>query len=210
VRAGLVIALTFAALAAPVQVLVGDWAGRTVADEQPIKLAAIEGLQRTQRGAPFDVGPFEVPRLLSLLAQHDPNARVIGLDSVPPADRPPVGIVKTSFRVMVGLGTLLALLGVAYVAYWWRRRRLPSSPWFWRAVIAAGPAALVALLAGWTTTEVGRQPWVVYDVLRTRDAVTDAGGLPVAFFAMLAVYLGLAGLVAWLLRRLAREREAAA
>jgi cytochrome d ubiquinol oxidase subunit I len=121
-----------------------------------------------------------------------------------------VGIVKTSFRVMVGLGTLLALLGVAYVAYWWRRRRLPSSPWFWRAVIAAGPAALVALLAGWTTTEVGRQPWVVYDVLRTRDAVTDAGGLPVAFFAMLAVYLGLAGLVAWLLRRLAREREAAA
>jgi cytochrome d ubiquinol oxidase subunit I len=92
----------------------------------------------------------------------------------------------------------------------WRRGRLASALSFQRTCMLAAPLGFVAVLAGWVTTEVGRQPWVVYDVLRTRDAVTDAGGLPVAFFAMLAVYLGLAGLVAWLLRRLAREREAAA
>ena len=97
-----------------------------------------------------------------------------------------------------------------YVLTWWRHRRLPRSVWFWRAVVAAGPAALVALLAGWTTTEVGRQPWVVYGVLRTRDAVTHASGLPAAFAAMCLVYLGLAGLVVWLLRRLAHERSSEA
>jgi cytochrome d ubiquinol oxidase subunit I len=216
-RAGLVIALTFAALAAPVQVLVGDWAGREIADLQPVKLAAIEGLGHTERGAPFHFGGFysdgrikagiAIPKLLSLLAQHNPDARVIGLDSVPPRDRPPVNVVHWSFQIMVGIGTLLALLGALYIATWARHRRLPRSRWFWWAVVAAGPGAIVALLAGWITTEVGRQPWLVYGVLRTRDAVTNSGGLPAAFALMAVVYLGLAGLVAWLLRRIGRERE---
>jgi cytochrome d ubiquinol oxidase subunit I len=208
-RAGLVIALSFAALAAPVQVLVGDWAGRAVADMQPVKLAAFEGLHRTQDGAPFSVGPISVPDALSLLAKHNPTARIQGLDSVPARDRPPTGIVKASFRTMVAIGTLLALLGVIYVATWARYRRLPRSKWFWRAVIASGPLSLIALLAGWVTTEVGRQPFVVYNVLRTSDAVTNASGLPVAFAGMALVYAGLIGLVVWLLRRLAREREPA-
>jgi cytochrome bd ubiquinol oxidase subunit I len=216
-RAALVIALSVAALASPVQVLIGDWAGREIADMQPVKLAALEGLSHTEKRAPFHLGGFysdgevkagiKVPMLLSVLAKHNPNATVQGLQSVPPDDRPPVNVVRTAFQGMVGLGTLLALLGVLYVATWWRKRRLPRSVWFWRAVVAAGPAALVALLCGWVVTEVGRQPYVVYGVLRTKEAVTDAGGLPVAFVAMLLVYLSLLAMVIWLLRRLARERE---
>jgi cytochrome bd ubiquinol oxidase subunit I len=161
-RIGLVVALSVAALAAPAQLLVGDWAARTVAQRQPVKLAAFEGLQETTKGAPFSLpGGIEIPKLLSLLAFHDPNATVTGLDSVPEDDRPPTGIVKVSFRLMVFIGSGLAALGAWFVWLWWRRRRLPRSVWFYRALVAAGPAALVALIAGWVTTEVGRQPWVV-------------------------------------------------
>lgn len=122
---------------------------------------------------------------------------------MPPRDRPPVNIVRISFQSMVAIGTALAALAAFYVAVWWKRRRLPRSPWFYRAVIAAGPLALVALIAGWVTTEVGRQPWVVYGFMRTRQAVTNAGGLPVAYIALAAVYLSLLIGVIWLLRRLA-------
>ena len=214
-RAGLVVALTFAALAAPVQVVVGDWAGRTVAARQPSKLAAFEGLGATTEGASFHIAGYysdgevkagiEIPRLLSVLAKHDPDATVKGLDAYPPEDRPPVNIVRIAFQTMVGIGTLLALLGLLYVVTWWRRRRLPHSVWFYRAVMAAGPLALVALIAGWTTTEVGRQPWVVYELMRTSDAVTAARGLWVAYAVLAVVYLLLAAAVAWLLRRLARR-----
>src|SRR3954447_24589124 len=214
-RTGLVVALSFAALAAPVQVIVGDWAGRRVAETQPVKLATFEGLVKTQNGAPFTIGGFydnsrqevrygiEVPKLLSLLAHHDPNARVTGLDSVPARDRPPVNVVRIAFQTMIAIGTGLVALGGVYLLTWWRRRRLPASRWFYRGVMAAGPLALVALVAGWTTTEVGRQPWVVYGYMRTDQAVTNAGGLAVALVVLLAVYALLGVLVAWLLRRLA-------
>ena len=216
-RTALVVALAFASLAAPIQVVVGDWAGREVANRQPVKLAAFEGLARTQDGAPFTVGGFydtgrgevrfgvRVPRLLSLLAYHDPDARVVGLDSVAPGDRPPVNVVRFAFQAMVGIGTLLALLGVVFVVTWWRRHRLPHSPWFFRAVMAAGPLSFVALIAGWITTEVGRQPWIVYRVMRTSQAVTDAGGLAVGYAFLVVVYIALGCAVAWLLRRLARR-----
>jgi cytochrome bd ubiquinol oxidase subunit I len=214
-RAGLVIPLTVAALAAPVQIVVGDWAARTVGERQPVKLAAFEGLGRTESGAPFHFGGIyedgevrhgiEVPRLLSLLAEHDPDGRVKGLDSVPPGDRPPVNVVRFSFQTMVAIGTGLALLGLGYLVTAVRRRRLPRSVWFYRAVVAAGPLAVVALIAGWITTEVGRQPWIVYEVMRTSQAVTDAGGVPVAFAFLGAVYLALLAAVVWLLRRLARR-----
>jgi cytochrome bd ubiquinol oxidase subunit I len=215
VRTALIVPLTVAALAAPAQVVVGDWAARTVAENQPTKLAGFEGLGHTTKGAPIHIGGLyqdgevrhgiELPKLLSILAFHDPNATVQGLDTVAPADRPPVNVVRIAFQTMVGIGSALALLGVAYLAWWWRHRRLPSSPWFHRAVVAAGPLSLVALIAGWTTTEVGRQPWVVYEVMRTRDAVTSAGGLPIAYAFLAAVYLSLVGAVVWLLRRLARR-----
>jgi cytochrome d ubiquinol oxidase subunit I len=202
---GLAVALSFAALVAPAQLFVGDWAARTVAERQPLKLAAFEGLDRTQRGAPFEIFPgVELPRGLSLLSFHDPNATVTGLDSVPEEDRPPTGIVKLSFRTMVGIGTALAALGAWFVWVWWRRGRLPRSAWFARAVVAAGPLAVVALIAGWVTTEVGRQPWVVYEVMRTEDAVTGASGIPVGFAALSIVYLALGAIALVMLRRLAR------
>jgi cytochrome d ubiquinol oxidase subunit I len=213
-RAGLVVALSFAALAAPVQIVVGDWAGRRVAETQPVKLAAMEGLQQTTKGAPFTVGGFydksagevkyglEVPRMLSILAYHDPNATVKGLASVPSRDRPPVNIVRYAFQTMVGIGTLLALLGVLFALTWWRKRRLPRTPWFYRAVMVAGPLSLVALICGWITTEVGRQPWIVYQTMRTADAVTSSDGLEVGFAVLVTVYVFLAGALYWLLRRL--------
>jgi cytochrome bd ubiquinol oxidase subunit I len=200
------VALSFAALAAPAQVLVGDWAARTVAERQPVKLAAFEGLHKTEKGAPLEIVPgVEAPKALALLAFHDPNATVKGLDTVPRDDQPPVGIVKTSFRVMVGLGTGFALLGAWFIWMWWRRGRLPGSVWFPRLLVAAGPLSVVALIAGWVTTEVGRQPWVVYGLMRTEDAVTGAGGIPVGYGTLVVVYAALAGAAAWMLRRLARS-----
>ena len=216
-RTALVVTLAFACLAAPVQVVVGDWAGRQVAESQPVKLAAFEGLMRTQEGAPFTIGGIydertgevrwgiEVPRLLSLLAHHDPNARVVGLDAVSPEDRPPVNVVRFAFQTMIGIGTGLALLGTVFLVTWLRRRRLPRSPWFYRAVMAAGPLSFVALISGWITTEVGRQPWVVYEVMRTEQAVTAANGLEVGYAVLVVLYASLIAAVYWLLRRLTRR-----
>jgi cytochrome d ubiquinol oxidase subunit I len=213
-RTALIIPLTVAALASPIQIVVGDWVARDVAQTQPVKLAALEGLQTTQKGAPehflgwYDGTQIEygirIPKLLSLLAFHDPNAKVEGLDVVPADDRPPVNVVRFSFQTMVAIGTGLALLGVIFVGAWLRLRRLPASLWFYRAVVVAGPASVVALIAGWITTEVGRQPWIVYRVMRTSEAVTGARGIPVGYATLAIVYAGLAVAVAWLLRRLGR------
>jgi cytochrome d ubiquinol oxidase subunit I len=215
VRAAMIIPLTFAALVTPAQLIVGDWAARTVTKDQPLKLAAFEGLPKTESGAPFHIGGIyedgqvkhgiAIPNLLSILADHDPNGKVQGLDVAPPADRPPINVTRLSFQTMVFIGTGLALITVAYVGTWWRRRRLPRSIWFYRALLAAGPLSLLALICGWITTEVGRQPWIVYEVMRTRQAVTDASGLPIVFFSLLAVYLFLLAAVIWLLRRLAHS-----
>ena len=213
-RTALAIPLTIAAVASPVQGLVGDWAAREVASAQPTKLAALEGVPKTTRGASEHLLGWyadgrvkyglRIPKLLSFLAYHDPNARVQGLDAVPPDRRPPVNVVRVAFQLMVGIGTLLALLGVVYLAVRVRRRRLPESRWFYRALTLAGPLSLVALIAGWVTTEVGRQPWVVYEVMLTRQAVTGASGIPVGYATLVAVYLLLAGAVVWVLRQLAR------
>jgi cytochrome d ubiquinol oxidase subunit I len=219
-RTALAIPLTVAALCSPVQVLVGDWNGREVARAQPTKLAAFEGLGQTKRGAPVHLlgwykdGRVEygipVPRLLSLLAYHDPSASVAGLDAVPADERPPVNVVRIAFQTMVGIGTMLAGLALAYLAVRWRRKRLPESPWFYRVLVVAGPLSVVALICGWVTTEVGRQPWVVYRVMRTSDAVTGAGGIAVGYVTLALVYLGLALAVAWILWRLARVPLSAA
>jgi cytochrome d ubiquinol oxidase subunit I len=212
-RTALAIPLTIAALAAPAQVLVGDWAGREVARAQPTKLAALEGLGQTTRGASLHIlGWYEngtvkfgipSPHGLSVLAFHSWNARVQGLDAVPASDRPPVNVERIAFQTMVGVGTLLAVLGFVFLAVRVRRKRLPESRWFYRAVVLAGPASLLALLGGWVTTEVGRQPWVVYKVMRTSQAVTGAGGLPIGYATLALVYLGVAIGVIWILRRLA-------
>ena len=219
-RTALVVPLTIAALASPVQVLIGDWAARDVADSQPTKLAALEGLGRTERGAPIHVlGWYHdgevrfgigIPKMLSVLAFHRPNARVEGLDAVPPAQRPPVNITRVAFQTMVGIGTLLALLGAIVLYVRVRRRALPEWRWFYFGLAAAGPLSVVALICGWIVTEVGRQPWVVYRVMPTSQAVTGAGGIPVGYATLWIVYLAVGAGVVWILRRLARAPLAVA
>jgi cytochrome bd ubiquinol oxidase subunit I len=216
VRVAMAVPLMVAAITAPAQVVVGDWAARSVAENQPMKLAAFEGLGHTRAGAPLHVGGWfdegrgevrygiAIPRALSLLAFHDPDATVQGLDRVPPEDRPPVNVVRMAFFTMVGIGTLMAVFGIALLVVWWRRRALPDGRWFLRLVAALGPLSAVALIAGWVTTEVGRQPWVVYEHMRTEEAVTGAGGIPLGYAALVAIYVGLAAATVWLLRRLAR------
>jgi cytochrome d ubiquinol oxidase subunit I len=214
-RIALAVPLTIAALAAPVQVVVGDWIARTVGEDQPTKLAGLEGLGPTTKGASLHVLGWyengdvkygiEIPKLLSLLAKHDPNATIQGLEAVPEEDRPPVNVVRVAVQTRVGIGTLLALLGVVHLVTWFRRRRLVESRWFLWGVVGAGPLSVVALVAGWVTTEVGRQPWVVYRVMRTSDAVTGAGGIPVGYATLVVVYLTLGGAVAWILHRLSQS-----
>ena len=213
-RKALRLALTVAAVASVAQIAVGDWAGREVAEYQPVKLAAFEGLGTTTSGAAIHLGGWyqdgevrygiPIPRMLSALAKHDPNATVTGLDAVPPTERPPVNVVRGAFQTMVGIGTLLVLLSLWYLVALWRRRGPPQTRWFDRAVLLAAPLSIVALIAGWVTTEVGRQPWVVYRYLLTEDAVTGADGIPVSYATMIVVYLALAAMTFLILRRLAR------
>jgi cytochrome d ubiquinol oxidase subunit I len=213
-RAALTIALSAAAIAAPLQLVIGDWAAREVANEQPVKLAAIEGLAETTEGAPEHllgwyngnevVYGIEIPRLLSLLADHTPDATIQGLNTVPLEDQPPVNVVRFAFQTMVGIGTFLALLGVLFLVRRVRSRRLPTSRWFYRAVVAAGPLSVIALIAGWVTTEVGRQPWVVYEMMRTSEAVTGAESVPIGYGTLAVVYIGLVVAAMWLVRRLGR------
>ncbi len=178
-----------------------------------MKLAAAEALFRTQPGAPLtligwpDVAlretrfAIEIPYGLSLLAFHDPHAVVQGLDAVPPPEWPNVPAVYVSFRVMVAVGTYLAL--VALWAAWlaWRRADLAHNRWLLRAIALATPMGFVALEAGWMVTELGRQPWVIYGVLKTRDAVTPMPGLVVPFVTFTLLYCFLGVIVVWLLYR---------
>lgn len=213
-RVALTIPLTIAALAAIAQGPVGDWAARDVTKTQPIKLAAIEGLYKTTRGASEHILGWythnqvkygiAIPHLLSVLATHSWNGKVTGLQTVPANQRPAINIVRFAFQTMVGIGTLLGLLALWMFAVWVRRKRLPESPWFYRAVVLAGPLSLAALIAGWVVTEVGRQPWVVYRVMPTAAAVTGAHGIPVGYGTLAASYIMVACGLAWVLRRLGR------
>jgi cytochrome d ubiquinol oxidase subunit I len=213
-RLALTIPLAAGSLAAIAEGPIGDWAARDVASTQPIKLAAMEGLYKTTRGASEHLlgwytgnhlkFAIPIPHLLSLLADHSWNGKVQGLGTVPPGDRPPVNVVHWAFDIMVGIGTLLALIAVVYLAVWVWRKRLPESMWFYRALVVAGPLAVVALIAGWVVTEVGRQPWVVYGVMRTDAAVTGAHGIPVGYGALAASYVVIGFGLGWVLRRLAR------
>jgi cytochrome d ubiquinol oxidase subunit I len=212
---GLLIPLTMGAVAAPVQVGVGDWIAKTVAENQPAKLAAMEGLYETRTGAPLSVGglfydhrmhfALEIPRGLSLLIHHNPNGVVLGLQEFPPDERPPVNVVHLAFDTMVGLGSALLLVALVLGLSWVRHRRIPGTPWFLRAVAVSGVAAIVALEAGWVTTEVGRQPWIVYRIMRTAEAVSPAPGLFLGFYAVVVIYLLLTALTVFVLRRLARS-----
>jgi cytochrome d ubiquinol oxidase subunit I len=215
-RFALAIALVLGAPAAILQPLSGDVAARNVTKFQPAKLAALEAHFETQRGAPLHIGGWpdvekretrwaiKIPRGLSLLAYHDPNAEVKGLDAFPRDEWPPVAIVHVAFQAMVALGTLMALVSLWALWRWWRGRSIDAvadDRHLLRALALVTPMGFLAIEAGWTVTEVGRQPWIVYGVLRTADAVTPMPGLVVPFLVFTLLYLLLGVIVVYLLRQ---------
>lgn len=213
-RKAITVALSLAAIIAPLQLGVGDLLGRTVAQHQPATLAAIEGVAHTETGAGLNVGGIplpghattvlnvKVPNLLSLLAYDRPNAPVRGLDTFPKADRTPLaGPTRLAFIGMVGIGTGLIILALWY---WLRRRRNgpgPEGRFTLLALAAAGPLAFVANELGWLVSEFGRQPWVVYGVFRTSNAITTASGLGATFAGFTVLYVGLSAVTLWGVRR---------
>jgi cytochrome d ubiquinol oxidase subunit I len=213
-RRALSAALVLGAPAALLQPISGDISARSVAERQPVKLAAMESHFETTAGAPLTIGGFpdletgetryaiKIPNGLSLLAFHDPDAVVKGLNEFPREDWPNVAIVHTAFQIMVALGTYLAL--VSLWAGWrlaLRRRDLTASKPLLRAIALGGPMGFIAIEAGWTVTEVGRQPWIIQGVMRTADAVTPMPGLVVPFLLFTLLYCFLGAIVAWLLYR---------
>lgn len=219
----LAIALIVGGVAAILLPLSGDLNARYLAREQPRKLAALEGQFKTETGAPLRIGglpdettqetryALEIPYGLSLLAFHDPHAEVKGLEEWPKADHPPVAVVHVAFQLMVGCGIAMALVSVAAVILAWRNRRrtgswsLPDQTWFLRTVVLAAPLGFIAMEAGWTVTEVGRQPFIISGVMRTAEAVTPVPYLTIPLFTFTLVYLFLAFIVVYLLQRQFRQ-----
>lgn len=210
-RRALAVALLIGAPAAILQPISGDLAARFVAHYQPVKLAAMEGQFKTERGAPLRLGGWpdeaagetryaiEIPYLLSILAFKDPQAEVKGLEAFPREHWPPVAIVHVAFQVMVALGSYLALVSATALWLMWRRRDLTRHRWLLRALVLAAPMGFICTEAGWIVTEVGRQPWIIYGLMRTADAVTPMPGLVVPFLVFTGLYCVLGVVVAWLL-----------
>ena len=205
------IALCVGGLAVLAQGVSGDALARMVARTQPVKLASLEGQFQTESGAPLRIGgipdekqrttryALEIPHGLSLLAFHDPNTTVKGLDDFPEENWPRVALVHTAFQVMVGLGS--ALTAVALLGAWlaWKRRPLTTHRRFLKLLVLCGPLGFMALEAGWMVTELGRQPWIIFGILRTRDAVTKVPHLQVPFLLVSTLYCALGIIVVWLL-----------
>lgn len=219
-RLGLLIPLTVACIATPIQFVVGDSAARAIAKDQPIKFAGMECVEKTSTDVTEYIlgrctsngvkGGIGIPGFDSFLVGWSTSTQVTGLDSVPADDRPPANtMLHWAFDSMVGICTLLIALGAWLAAGWWRNRDFPQSRWFLRATAVSGVAAVVALECGWIVTEVGRQPWIVRDVMRTSDAVTQASGIWVTFAAVLALYLALGATLIISLRAMSRRWRSA-
>jgi cytochrome d ubiquinol oxidase subunit I len=217
-RLGFAVPFAFASVAAMVQPLIGHVLGLRIAENQPAKLAAFELAIETESPSPLRLGgvlvdgevryAVDIPRLGSLIARNSFSEPVRGLETIAPADRPPVNITHLAFQSMVGIGTLLAVLAVTYWFARWRGRDLLGNRWGLRAVVLAGPLAVVALEAGWVATEVGRQPWVVYGYLRTAEAAGDNSQLWVLLAATTVVYGALTTGAVVVLRSMARRWRA--
>ena len=221
-RRGLMLGMAMAAVAIVLAGITGDNSARFIYQAQPAKFASMEGIYHTVRGAPVNlggipvdseqrvVGSIEIPNLLSLLAAFDPNAEVRGLDTFPPNDRPNPVIVHLSFDAMVGLGLLIGLAAALFWLLCLFRRRIPMRrPLLW-LIAVTGPASIVAMEAGWFVTEFGRQPWIVYGILRTSEAATTAPALGPTFLIFFAIYIGLAVTTARLLLLQAKRNRAGA
>jgi cytochrome d ubiquinol oxidase subunit I len=215
-RLGMLIPLTLACIVTPIQFAVGDTAARSIADHQPVKFAAMECVQKTDTHVTEYIygrctddgvkGGIGIPGFDSFLVGWSTDTKVTGLDSVPRDDRPPANtMLHWAFDTMVGICTALIALGLWLGIQWWRKRDFPQTPWFLRAVAVSGVAAIVALEAGWIVTEVGRQPWVVYEEMRTADAVTKADGIWVTFTLVLLLYAVLGAATILTLRLMSRR-----
>ena len=212
-RRAFAIALSVGGVFALLQPISGDISAKKLAKHQPIKLAAMEAQWETERGAPLRIGgipnedteetryALEIPRALSFLAYSDFNAEVMGLKAVPPEDRPPVAIVHFAFQIMVACGIVLIAAGVIGGWLAWKHKRLPDQRWYLRFVTFCTPLGFIAIEAGWTVTEVGRQPWIIYNYMRTAEAVTSMPNLVVPFLGFTVLYIFLSIVVVILLRR---------
>jgi cytochrome d ubiquinol oxidase subunit I len=220
-RLGFLIAFTVAAIATPIQMGVGDTLARWVYENQPVKFAALEMVPTTSSDVPETllghlnsdgevVGGIPIPGLASWLSDPSQGTSTVvqGLDSVPATDRPTnaeVNVTHLAWDVMVGLGTLLFLFTLWYWAAWIFRRDMPKSRWFLRGAASCGVLAVIALEAGWTVSEVGRQPWVVYEKMKVVDAATANTGIWVTFIGVIVLYLALGIMVITVLRGMSRR-----
>jgi cytochrome d ubiquinol oxidase subunit I len=207
------IAAVFAGVAAILQPLSGDHSAKDLARRQPAKLAAMEAVFQTQTHAPLLIGGIpdeknktvryglEVPGMLSFMISGHSGSEVKGLDQVPEADQPPVRITHLAFQLMVVLGLIMFLISVLYFFSLWKKRSWQEKPGLMKLFALATPIGFMAVEAGWTVTEVGRQPWIIYGVMRTADAVTPMPGIQYSFYLFTAVYFSLALIVVFLLYR---------
>ncbi|MBN1239223.1 MAG: cytochrome ubiquinol oxidase subunit I [Gammaproteobacteria bacterium] len=218
-RAGatLRLAVIFASIVVPLQIVIGDLHGLNTQEHQPVKVAAMEGNWESRTNAPLllfaipdeegETNRFElgIPGLASLILQHDVGGRIAGLNDFPPDERPPVAWVFWCFRLMVGLGVIMLFAAWAGLVQMWRGR-LEQTRWLLRLFRYAAPAGLIALLAGWFTTEIGRQPWLIYGLMRTAEGVSPVPGSSVgtSLLLFLLVYVGVFGAGTYYVLRLIR------
>jgi cytochrome d ubiquinol oxidase subunit I len=217
-RLGFTVPFTFASVAAVLQPFVGHLLGLRVAETQPAKLAAFELATTTESPSPLRLGgllidgevrwAIDIPRLGSIISRNSFTEPVQGLDTIPADQRPPVNITHVAFQSMVAIGTLLALAALFYWVARWRGRDLLGNRWFLRFVVLAGPLAVIAVELGWIATEVGRQPWVVYGIMRTAEAATENPGLWWLLGSTLVVYSALTVGAVQVLRSMARRWRA--
>jgi len=212
-RTAVKLALSFGAVAAFLQPISGDYSAKDIAKRQPAKLAALEALYKTSKPADLVIGglpnekeqrvdyAIHVPGFLSFLAHGNFDAEVTGLDKFPKEERPPVMITHIAFQVMVASGFLLAFTAFLFLLFslWWKH--ILSKRWWLLFIAFLTPIGFIAVEAGWTVTEVGRQPWIIYGVMKTKDAVSPMPGLQYSFYTISVVYLLLTVILVWLMRR---------
>lgn len=213
-RKAFAIALSVGAVFSILQPISGDISAKRLAKHQPVKLAAMEAQWETERGAPLRIGgipdeedevtrfAIEIPKALSFLAHFDFNAEIKGLKEYPPEDRPPVAIVHYAFQIMVACGMVMIVAGILGGWLTWRRKGIPVDRWYLKLITCCAPLGFIAIEAGWTVTEVGRQPWVIYNYMRTADAVTPMPNLVIPFIAFTILYIFLSIIVIILMRRM--------
>lgn len=207
------IAAIFATVAACLQPISGDISAKDVAQRQPAKLAAMEAHFHTEKNAPLIIGgipdtanktvnyALRIPGLLSFMAHGDMDAEVTGLDQIPKDEQPPIAVTHYAFQVMVGLGMLMVGLAILYFIALWKKKNWLQQKWLLNLFVITTPLGFIALEAGWTVTEVGRQPWIIQGIMRTADALTPMPGIRYSFYLFTLVYLSLFAIVTFLLYR---------